>query len=80
MHILAKVSGDGSLKRDLIKALSTPRKSNKELNMARISVSVNPDDISSLVKLKNLETEIGHPLMVALLETRLNQLQKGKSL
>lgn len=80
MLILAKVSGDGSLKKDLLKALSEPRKSSKDLNMARISVSVNPEDIVALVKLKNLETEIGHPLMVALLETRLNELQKGKRL
>jgi hypothetical protein len=48
--------------------------------MARQVVSKKPEDIREIEKLKILETKMGHPLMPAYLEARLNNLQKGKSL
>lgn len=80
LQLLSKVSGDGKLKSNLEDALSSSQVSMKDLASARQSVSENPNDAREIENLKNLEHKIGHPLMPAYLEARLNHLQKEKKL
>ncbi|HEY8269514.1 MAG TPA: hypothetical protein VIG33_01390 [Pseudobdellovibrionaceae bacterium] len=51
-----------------------------DLVNARKNVAENPESMSDIEKLKNLETKIGHPLMPSYLEARLSRLQRGKTL
>jgi hypothetical protein len=80
LDILNQISGNGPLKDSIKETLSSNSPSIKELAMARQVVSKKPEDIREIEKLKILETKMGHPLMPAYLEARLNNLQKGKSL
>ena len=80
LQLLSQVSGSGPLKSKLQSALSSSNISSKELLNARQSVSENPEDTARIENLKILETKIGHPLMPAYLEARLNRLEKGKRL
>jgi len=59
---------------------SQERPSQRALDSARQDVKENPFDKESVEKLKNLEERIGHETLVAYLEARLAQLQKGKRL
>lgn len=80
MQLLTQVTGEGPLKNQLRQALTTSTISVKDLVSARQSVSENPENIRDIENLKTLETKIGHPLMPAYLEARLNHLEKENRL
>ncbi|MBO9665194.1 MAG: tetratricopeptide repeat protein [Bdellovibrio sp.] len=80
MTIVDQLPGRGKMKSAVSDALNTSQVSEKELLSARKSVSEDPENTQELLKLKNIETKIGHPLMPSYLEARLNQIQRGKSL
>lgn len=80
LRLLSQISGNGPMKEAVEDALDESFVSTKDLLSARQSVSENPLSIREIEKLKILETKVGHPLMPAYLEARLNRLQRGKSL
>jgi len=80
MTILDRLSGSGKMKSAVSDALNSSPVSEKELLSARKTVSEDPENTKEILKLKFIETKIGHPLMPSYLEARLNQIQRGKSL
>jgi hypothetical protein len=77
---LAQAAPSDQARSDLQGLLSESQPTFNDLNSARKDVANNPDNVKDIEKLKILETKIGHPLMPAYLEARLNQIQKGTSL
>lgn len=80
LKLLDQIPGKGIMKEAVADALDESFASNKDLLAARQSVSEDPLNVHEIEKLKILETKIGHPLMPAYLEARLNRLHGGKSL
>jgi hypothetical protein len=78
LMILAKLAPNDSVRSLLERSIQTATVSATDLTNAREAVRQDPKDVERLVKLKNLESKFGHPLMATYLETRLAQLQKGK--
>ncbi len=80
MNLLAALPNSSRNHSAVEKALNDGSLSWEDLVSARKTVAQNPDNISDIEKLKNLETKIGHPLMPSYLEARLSRIQRGKSL
>ncbi|WP_413557010.1 tetratricopeptide repeat protein [Bdellovibrio sp. HCB209] len=80
MTIIAQLQMTGKMKSAVMSALNSSPVQTSDLASARKSVAAEPNNAAEIVKLKSLETKMGHPLMVSYLEGRLNQLQRGKSL
>lgn len=80
IHILADLAPNSQIRSLLEDTLDQSRASRGDLISARDSVSENPNDISQIEKLINLETKLGHPLMTSYLEQRLGQIQREKRL
>ncbi|WP_413581544.1 tetratricopeptide repeat protein [Bdellovibrio sp. HCB288] len=80
MTLITQLEEGGKMKSEIASALNSSPASASDLASARKSVAAEPNNTSEIVKLKTLETKMGHPLMASYLEGRLNQLQRGKSL
>lgn len=80
LNLLAALPSNSRMHSNVEKALSEGTLSWEDLVSARKTVAANPENISDIEKLKNLETKIGHPLMPSYLEARLSRIQRGKSL
>ncbi|MEK2688729.1 tetratricopeptide repeat protein [Bdellovibrio sp. GT3] len=80
MTLITQLEEGGKMKSEIASALNSSPASASDLASARKSVAAEPNNASEIVKLKTLETKMGHPLMASYLEGRLNQLQRGKSL
>lgn len=80
VRLLAEIAPTSELRSQLENALDQSAPSERDLKAAREAVSANPTDVAAIEKLKNLETKIGHPLMITYLEGRLNQTQKRGTL
>ncbi|MGZ3773368.1 MAG: tetratricopeptide repeat protein [Pseudobdellovibrionaceae bacterium] len=80
LRLLQQVPGEGPMKEAVSEALHQSFASVSDLFSARQSVADEPFNIQQIEKLKILETKVGHPLMPAYLEARLNRLHEGKSL
>ncbi|WP_413574468.1 tetratricopeptide repeat protein [Bdellovibrio sp. HCB290] len=80
MTIITQLQMTGKMKSAVVSALNSSPVQTSDLVSARKSVAAEPNNTAEIVKLKSLETKMGHPLMVSYLEGRLNQLQRGKSL
>ncbi|MFN7729716.1 MAG: tetratricopeptide repeat protein, partial [Bdellovibrio sp.] len=79
-RFLAALAPTSELRSQLENALEASTPSTRDLKAARDLVSENPSDIAAIEKLKNLETKIGHPLMISYLDGRLIQTQKRTAL
>jgi hypothetical protein len=77
---LAALPNNSKIHSSVVSALNEGTLTWNDLVSARKTVAENPDNISEIEKLKNLETKIGHPLMPSYLEARLSRLQRGRSL
>ncbi|UYL08133.1 tetratricopeptide repeat protein [Bdellovibrio sp. SKB1291214] len=80
MTLITQLQASGKMKSAVSDALNSSQASASDLASARKSVAAEPNNAGEIVKLKTLETKMGHPLMASYLEGRLNQLQRGKSL
>jgi hypothetical protein len=80
MSLITQLQASGKMKSAVSDALNSSQASASDLASARKSVAAEPNNAGEIVKLKNLETKMGHPLMASYLDGRLNQLQRGKSL
>lgn len=80
LNLLAALPSNSRNHGAIEKALNEGTLSWDDLVSARKTVAQNPENISDIEKLKNLETKIGHPLMPSYLEARLSRIQRGKSL
>ncbi|MGZ3771771.1 MAG: tetratricopeptide repeat protein [Bdellovibrio sp.] len=80
LNLLNSIPGKGPMKDAVEQALNESFAGTKELLSARQSVAEDPLNVREIEKLKILETKVGHPLMPAYLEARLNHLQRGKNL
>jgi hypothetical protein len=77
LAILSRLAPSSSIKDQLEHSIQNGVVSQQELTSAIEAVRKDPKDVERLVKLKNLETKFGHPLMATYLESRLAQLQRG---
>lgn len=80
IKILADLAPTQTIQDLLEDTLDNSRASQRDLISARDSVSDEPNNISQIEKLINLETKLGHPLMTTYLEQRLGQIQRGTRL
>jgi hypothetical protein len=80
MTLITQLQASGKMKSAVSDALNSSQANTSDLASARKSVAAEPNNAGEIVKLKTLETKMGHPLMASYLEGRLNQLQRGKSL
>lgn len=80
LKMLVQLPTSGKYKSMAESALRQSSFSSHDLASARRSVSDNPESVNDLENLKFLETKIGNPMMASYLDSRLSQLQKGRSL
>lgn len=80
LQLLANLPNNSAMHSNIVSALNESTLSANDLTSARQAVAQNPENVREIENLKNLETKIGHPLMASYLESRLSQIQRGKSL
>lgn len=76
VQILAALAPSSSLKGLMENKLHASAPTKQELLSARDAVRKNPENVSDLEKLRQLETKIGHPMMSSYIDARLGQIKR----